>query len=327
MGGTKPVKQVTTLAPPVGAYSASSGSIAAKVLDSTGAVRPEHQRAGRRSDRRDAADDDRGLLVLRVPHARVPTPCRSSRAPASATRRSSIPSQTASVSVGQTASVQFQYDTAATITVTGLVAAGRAARDRASRSAVANTGLQPYGQYSFAAGRRVADAAVPVRERLHGVRGELHRQQPARQGHQPQPVLPDRGRSPLDGHAGRDDATTVPLYTLPVHVQNSTAVRGRRHDDDRDRDDQVRGAVHVGVHERHGVPAPRRRSASSRPTPTGDSVTALPLGHWTITARATGTEAVGTVERLGRARRRLRRQRDGRVDGTAFAGPITVVVS
>src|SRR5262249_14643043 len=38
MGGTRPVREVTTLAPPVGAYSASSGSIAAKVFDSTGAV-------------------------------------------------------------------------------------------------------------------------------------------------------------------------------------------------------------------------------------------------------------------------------------------------
>ena len=40
MGGTDPVRSVTTLAPPVGAYSASTGAIAVKVYDSSGAVAP-----------------------------------------------------------------------------------------------------------------------------------------------------------------------------------------------------------------------------------------------------------------------------------------------
>ena len=39
MGGTQAGDEVTTLSPPVGAYSASTGSIAAKVTDSTGARR------------------------------------------------------------------------------------------------------------------------------------------------------------------------------------------------------------------------------------------------------------------------------------------------
>ena len=73
MGGTKPVKQVTTLAPPVGAYSASSGSIAAKVFDSTGAVAQNINVQVDGPTTLDAADDDRGMRVLRVPPGRART--------------------------------------------------------------------------------------------------------------------------------------------------------------------------------------------------------------------------------------------------------------
>ena len=89
------------------------------------------------------------------------------------------------------------------------------------------------------------------------------------------------------GHArAARSTTTVPLYDLPVTVMNGAGVRSsaRRSPPPRRPGTRTRAADHRGVHHR------RRRRA---PLPTlglvttgagGTSTTAMPLGHWTITA-------------------------------------------
>ena len=59
------------------------------------------------------------------------------------------------------------------------------------------------------------DAAVPVPERLHGVRRQLHRQQPARQGHEPATAstTTPAPTTVTVTPGGIDDRATVPLYT------------------------------------------------------------------------------------------------------------------
>ena len=99
-------------------------------LDSTGRGRAEHQRAGRGADRRSAADDD----------ARVARSSRSSR-PGTYTvtviEGTGVGDQEVVVAVADRVGVgrpdrvaQFQYDTAATITITGWSGRPATARDR-----------------------------------------------------------------------------------------------------------------------------------------------------------------------------------------------------
>ena len=147
-----------------------------------------------------------------------------------------IPSQATSVTVGQTSSLTFNYDTAATITITGWSGSHGNARRRASRSAIENTACSRTASTRARAGTTTLDAAVPVPGGLHGVRRELHRQQPERSRHVAQPVLQQPGH--LDGHrhAGRHASTaTVPLYDLPDHGHERREPR-RRSDAHGDRD-------------------------------------------------------------------------------------------
>ena len=204
----------------------------------------------------------RGVRVLRVPRRRARTRCRSPRAPASATRSSSCRARSTSVTVGQTASMHVQLRHRGDDHRHRLDRLGRDARDRHPDRRSRTRACSRTAQYSYAAGHDVADAAVPVPERLHGVRRQLHRQQPARHGHQPQPRSTD---SPRHGRrsnvdAGRDaTATRAAVRPAGQGRRTASACRSAGATLTATDDDDVPAPVHVGVHE-------RRRRRGTAPT-------------------------------------------------------------
>jgi hypothetical protein len=123
MRGVKPVVADTLLAPPVGAYSATSGHIAVKVLDSTA-----------------AGEFGTSVLISGPVVQTLPTNSQgcaffaflpagtyavSLNTPGFVDRQSvAVPTQTAGVTVGNTSSVQFEYAQAASLTLTFTADAG-----------------------------------------------------------------------------------------------------------------------------------------------------------------------------------------------------------
>ncbi len=210
MAGTNPVQSTTALSPPVGAYSASTGSIAVKVFDSTGAVSQNVNVKVQGPLTQTQQTTSEGCAFF--PFLDVGTYAVSVIEGTGVGDQENVtPTQNTSVSVGQTASLLFNYDTAATIDETGLVELRRDAGDRhpalgRERRAPALLAVHVHER------DHVALAALSVRERLPRLRRELHRQQPDRQGHQPQPLLPD-ARAGADrrrrGQHDRDDAAAV----------------------------------------------------------------------------------------------------------------------
>ena len=207
----------------------------------------------------------------------------------------SIPRQTTSVTVGQTASLHVQ-----------LRHRGHDQRSRAGRArprtpatnipiGIANTSLQPYQRSTRTPPARPSLTPLfPYASGYTVFAGQLHRQQPGRQGHDPQRVLQQPGH--VAGHASRPaatSATTVPLYDLPVTVVE--LARARRSPDATITATETTGypSPYNAVCTNGGASRqPRRRSASSRPTRPATASTAVPLGHWTITA-VVGHEAAG----------------------------------
>ena len=88
-GATAPVRSTTVLSPPAGAYSAATGSIAAKVLNAAGlpVVDAQVSISGPMSQAQNTTTG--GLRVLRVPHAGRVHGEGHRRAPASVTRKRS----------------------------------------------------------------------------------------------------------------------------------------------------------------------------------------------------------------------------------------------
>jgi Tfp pilus assembly protein PilV len=150
MGATQPVQSTTTLSPPVGAYDPNSGSIAAKVFSASGgaqagvpvtAVGPTSQTEVTTAD---------GCAFFAYQTAGTYTVSLSAGGYVGDQEVAS-PSQTASVTVGGTTSLQFNYDLAARINVLGWSNPAPVAATGLPVS-VANTGLQPYRSFSFSPG-------------------------------------------------------------------------------------------------------------------------------------------------------------------------------
>jgi hypothetical protein len=159
MGGTKPVQSTTTLAPPVGAYDPSTGSIAVKVFSASGAAQAgvPVTAVGSTSRTQNTTADGCAFFAYETPAT-----YRVSLAKAGYVddQEAGTPSQTASVTVGTTTSMQFNYDVGATINVSGWSNPAPAAATGVPVS-VANTGLQPYRSASFGAGSTALSPLFP----------------------------------------------------------------------------------------------------------------------------------------------------------------------
>lgn len=289
MAGTKPIRQVTTLSPPVGAYSATSGAVAAKVYDSTGNVASgvNVQITGPTTVTQATTTEGCAYFAY-VPVGTYTVTIISGTGVGD--QEVVAPTQTASVSIGQTASVQFQYDIAATIVATlpsPTNTAGAPPYATGMSISVANTGLQPYGQFSFPATTTgdvtTSPSLFPYSSGYTVYAGNCVDNNPLGKDTNRNLFYPTAAPVPLAVSPGSSATTTVPLYTLPIHVQNSTAV-------------PVTNVVPTVTETSFAAPmtaiCTTGTATASLPTlnlvitsATGDSVTSMPLGHWTIKAK------------------------------------------
>ncbi len=232
------------------------------------------------------------------------------------------PTQNTSVSIGQTASLLFNYDQAATINVTGW-SNSTATPATGIPLSVANTGLQPYSQYSFAAGLTSLTPLYPYANGYTVFAGNCTDNSPVGKDTNRNLFYPTGAPSPLGVSAGGTVTTTVPLYTLSVFVKNTSNV--------------AQTSATVTAAETTGFPAPNSAvctsGAGTGTGPTlglvttdaaGNSVTAVPLGHWTITAWK-GTK-VGSVTVWVKPDAVYAVSGSGAAT-TAYSTPVTVVVS
>jgi Tfp pilus assembly protein PilV len=329
MAGTQPVQAVTLLSPPVGAYSASSGSIAAKVTNSAGAVSQniDVQVSGPATQSQQTTSEGCAFFAF-LP---VGTYTVTVVGGGVGDQEVVAPAQTASVSVGQTASLAFSYDTPGTINVTGWNPAAPPAATNIPIS-VANSGLQPYAQFSYAAGTTSLTPLYPYASGYTVFAGNCTDNNPLGKDTNRTLFYPTAAPTPLNVPPGGTASTTVSLYTLSLHVQNSTAV-----------------AVAAGTNtaaETTTFAAPYTAVCTSgtatgtAPTlglvttdASGNSVTSLPLGHWTVTAKCTKPAAacpaankVGSVNVWVQPGGVYAVNASGTA-GAKFAGAVTVVVS
>jgi Tfp pilus assembly protein PilV len=327
MGGTKSVRSVTTLAPPVGAYSASSGSIAAKVYDSTGAPAQNVniQAVGPTTVSQQTTDEGCAYFAFLPVGTYTVTVIEGTGV---GDQEVTAPAQSASVSVGQTASLQFQYDTAAAVTVT--FPPGPPPPASGIPVSVANTGLQPYGQFTYAAGTTTA-SIYPYANGYTVFAGNCTDNNPLGKDTNRTPLYPTAAPAVLNTPPNGSATGLASLYTVAIHVQNSTAVA-------------VGNTVPTAAETTgFGVPytavCTSGTANGSAPTlglattnATGDSVTALPLGHFTLRATCTKPAAAcPSANRVGTLNVWVKPDGVYGVSSTGasttkFTGPITVVV-
>jgi hypothetical protein len=253
-----------------------------------------------------------------------------------------VPAQTAAVSVGQTTALQFQYDSPATITATlpsPSNTAGAPPHATGMSISVVNTGLQPYGQFSFnaAAGDVTTSPSLfPYASGYTVFAGNCTDNNPLGKDTNRNLFYPTAAPIPISVSPNGNATTTVPLYPVAIHVQNATGV-------------VVTGTTPSAAETTSfGVPytalCTNGTATGVAPTlglatlnATGDSLTALPLGHWTLNAKCIhGAPACpGATSAFDRTKSLNVWVRPDAVYGvnasgastTPFVGPITMVVS
>jgi hypothetical protein len=186
------------------------------------------------------------------------------------------------VTVGQTASLQFAYDTGATISITGW-SNSAATPATGIPVSIANSALLPYRQYSYTAGTTVMTPLFPTPSGYTVFAGNCTDNNPVGLDTTNNVFYNNPGTSPVSVTAGGTTTTTILLYDVPVTVVNSTGV--------------VQPNAVVTATETTGNPSPYTAvctsGAASGAAPTlgmvttdaaGTSTTAMPLGHWSIKA-------------------------------------------
>jgi Tfp pilus assembly protein PilV len=291
MGGTKPVQATTTLAPPVGAFSANSGSIAVKVLNAS--AQPAEsitvRITGPVTDVQQSTTQGCAYFPFLSPGTYTAAVIEGTGV---GDQNNLVPSQSTSVAVGQTSSLLFNYDTAATIAVSGWTTSTATPASGLPLS-VANTGLQPYGQYSYAPSLTSLSPLFPYTSGFTVFAGSCTDNNPLGKDNTGNPLYPTAAPVPVGVTPGASTAATADLYTLPILVTDVAAV-------------PQPGALMTAVatttySSPYTVNCMSGTANAAAPTlglvttdAAGNSVTAVPLGHLTVTARA-GAK-VGTVK-------------------------------
>lgn len=298
MGGTQPVTEITNLAPPVGVYDPASGSIAVKVFDSTGAVSDNInvQITGPVTQSQQTTTEGCAYFTF-IPAGTYTVSVIEGTGVGD--QEVVAPAQTASVSVGQTVSLQFLYDTPATIVATlpsPTNTPGAPAHATGMAIGVANTGLQPSSQFTFAGAAgdvTTSPGLFPYASGYTVFAGNCTDNNPLGKDTSRNAFYPTAAPVPIAVPPGGSAATMVPLYTLPVHVTAAGVA--------------VSGATVTATEATFAAPyvavctaLPGTATSGSLPAygltasnATGDSVTSLPLGHFAIKAQS-GTKK-GTV--------------------------------
>ncbi len=280
-GPTAPVQSTTALAAPAGAYSAATGSIAAKVLNAAGLPASDVQVsiAGGASQSQATTPEGCAFFPFLSPGAYTVSVTAGTGV---SDQEQLTPSQSTSVTIGQTSSLTFNYDTAATIMVTGW--SGSTATPATNIPVgIANTGLQPYSQYSYAPGTTSLSPLFPYPSGYTVFAGNCTDNNPLGRDTSRNPFYANPGTSPVTVTPGSTTSTTVPLYDLPVSVTNSggTPVAA------------TLTATETSFSAPYTAVCTNGGGSGSLPTlglvstgAPGTSTTAIPLGHWTISATA-----------------------------------------
>ncbi len=290
MGGTQPVTEITNLSPPVGVYNPASGSIAVKVFDSTGAAASDIsvQIAGPATATLQTTTEGCAYFAFYPPGTYTVTVTEGTGV---GDQESAAPVQTASVSIGQTVPLQFQYDTPATIVATlpsPTNTPGAPAHATGMYDSVANTGLQPYSQFSFAGAAgdvTTSPGLFPYASGYTVFAGSCTDNNPLGKDTSRNAFYPTAAPVPIALAPGGSAAVTLSLYTLPVHVTAAgVAVSGATVTAAETSFSAPYVAVcTAGTASAPSLPAPYGLAATNA---TGDSVTGMPLGHFTIKAQS-----------------------------------------
>ena len=279
-GATAPVRSVTVLSPPAGAYSAATGSIAAKVLNAAGqpVINAAVSIAGTTSDSETTTDQGCAFFAFLTPGAYTVSVTAGTGV---SDQEQLVPSQNTSVTVGQTSSLQFNYDTAATITVGGF-SGSVATKATNIPIGLGNAALLPYRQYSYAAGTTTMTPLFPATGGYTVFAGNCTDNNPVGLDTIGNVFYNNPGTTPVSVAPGSTTVATVPLYDLPITVTSAG--------------NPAVGAT-LTMTETTGYAAPYTAvctsGSASGSAPTlglvttvagGVSLTAIPLGHWTINA-------------------------------------------
>jgi Tfp pilus assembly protein PilV len=290
-GGTAPVEATTTLAPPAGAYSAATGSIGVKVLNAAGqgVQNIAVQAAGPMTRTISTTAEGCAFFAYMTPGSYTVSVTAGTGV---GDQEQLTPSQGTSVTVGQTMSMTFNYDTAATITLTGWSGSTMTPATNVPIG-IANTSLQPFGAYTYAAGTTSLTPLFPYASGYTVFAGNCTDSNPVGLDGSGNPFYANPGTVATDVTAGGTAATTVPLYDLPVQVVDGAG-------------NPVAGAT-ITASETTGYPSPNTavcmNGGATGTPPTyglvpsdaaGMSNNAVPLGHLTVRAQS-GTRS-GTVK-------------------------------
>ncbi len=280
MSGVKPVVSDTTLAPPVGAYSTNSGHIAVKVLDGTGAGEADTsvQIAGPVTESLPTNSDGCAFFAFLTPG----TYTVSLNSVGFVDRQGvQHPSQTVGVTVGNVSSVQFDYDQAATLSLTFAANAGGTIPNDLPVS-LGNTQFQPSGvkTYTGTGLTRSIGSLFPANDGFTVWAGSCADADPEGQ-------LPNSGGAywtggqradPISSPAGVTTVGTVAVKTATITVTKPGGL-------------PLAGATVVATHAADSVCAAGETHTLGVTDATGSLSTALPYGTWQITV--TGESPAG----------------------------------
>ena len=279
-GATAPVQSVTALSPPAGAYSAATGSIGAKVLNAAGqpVVDAAVSIAGPTSDSQTTTAEGCAFFAFLTPGAYTVSVTAGTGV---SDQELLVPSQSTSVTVGQTVSLTFNYDTAATINIGGY--SGSAATHATNIPiGLANSALLPYRQYSYAAGTTTMTPLFPATGGYTVFAGNCTDNNPVGLDTTNNVFYNNPGTTPVAVTPGGTTVAIVPLYDLPITVTAAgvpavgatltmTATSGY-------------AAPYTSVCTNGGGSGSAPTLGLVTTVAGGTSLTAIPLGHWTINA-------------------------------------------
>ncbi len=281
-GPTAPVRSITALSPPAGAYSQATGSIGVKVLDSNGlpVVGAQVSLTGVSSLSQNTTTEGCAFFAYLTPGAYTASVTAGTGV---GDQEVLVPSQAGSVTVGQTTSMTFNYDTAATISITGW--SGSTATPATNIPVgIANTGLQPYGQYTYGVGTTTFSPVFPYPSGYTVFAGNCTDNNPNGLDTSRNRFYNNPGTSTVTVTPGGTATATIPLYDLPITVMNGAT--------------PAVGATLTATETTYSNPQPAATpvctsglGTGTRPTiglvttgAGGVSLTGVPLGHWTINA-------------------------------------------
>lgn len=275
MRGVEPIVTDTLLAPPIGAYSTTSGHIAVKVLDSNaaGEFGTSVQISGPMVQTQPTNSDGCAFFAFLTPGTYVV----SLNTPGFVDRQSvATPSQTVGVTIGNTSSVQFDYDRGATLSLTFAADAGGTI-PIAIPVTLGNTQFLPTGEKTYAGTGliRAITSLFPAADGFTAWAGSCADADPEGQNastgglYWPTGQRPD----PLDAVPGGTTAGTIAVKTAALTVYGTGHL-------------PLAGAAVVATHTADQSCAAGETYTLGVTDATGLLNAALPYGTWKISVTA-----------------------------------------